>query len=90
MKNQRISAYLILGLYFVCGLFLGFTLAKNPLPRPNSVTVDIIKENDEISIYEHYSKDLIFEYNQSSPVDSSAYQELNGLWEEVKSSGRLR
>jgi hypothetical protein len=44
MKNQRIFAYLILGVYFVCGLALGFTLAKNPLPRPNSVTVDIVKK----------------------------------------------
>jgi hypothetical protein len=90
MKNQRISDYLVLGLYFVCGLALGFTLAKNPLPRPNSVTVDIVKENDQILIREHYSNNLIFEYSKTKPVDSSAYREFNDLWKEVRGSDRLR
>jgi hypothetical protein len=90
MKNQRISTYLILGVYFVYGLALGFTLAKTPLPRPNSITVDIVKENDQILIREHYSKNLIFEYSKTNPADSSAYREFGELWEEVRGSDRLR
>ncbi len=90
MKNQRISVYLILGVYFVCGIALGFTLTKPPLPRPDSVTVDIVKENDQILIYEHHSKDLIFEYSQLNPADSSAYREFGELWKEVRGSERSR
>jgi hypothetical protein len=49
--------------------------------------VDIVKENDQILIHEHYSKDLIFEYIQTNPTDSSAYREFGEMWEEVKGFG---
>jgi hypothetical protein len=83
--NKRIYSYLILGSYFVCGLTLGFTLAKKPLPRPNSVTVDIVKEDNEILTYSHYSGDLIFEYRKTNPTDSSSYREFDDLWKEITS-----
>jgi hypothetical protein len=92
--NTRIYSYLILGSYFICGLALGFTLIKKPLPRPNSVTVDIVKENDKILIYlsrcsegalrdEHNSGKLIFEYSKTNPTDKTAYQEFEDLWNEI-------
>jgi len=37
---------------------------------------DIVKEGDEILIYEHYSGELIFEYNKNKEVDKSAYRGL--------------
>jgi hypothetical protein len=94
--NKRIYSYLILGIYFACGLALGFTLAKKPLPHHNSVTVDIVKEDDEILIYlsrcsegalrdEHLSGNLVFEYSKTKPSDSSAYREFEDLWKEITS-----
>jgi hypothetical protein len=94
-RPQRIQTYLILSLYFVVSVFLGFTLTKKPLPRPNSVTVDIVKENDEILIYlsrcsegalqdEHNSRELIFEYTKINPTDKTAYRKFEDLWKEVK------
>jgi hypothetical protein len=85
MKNQRIYSYLILGSYFICGLALGFTLAKKSLLRPNSVIVDIVKENNEILIYNHRSENLIFEYNKAKPADILAYREFEDLWNEITS-----
>jgi hypothetical protein len=83
--NKRIYSYLILGSYFVCGLALGFTLAKKPLPHQKSVTVDIAKEDNKILIYEHLSGNLVFEYNKTNPTDSSAYREFDDLWKEITS-----
>jgi Rps23 Pro-64 3,4-dihydroxylase Tpa1-like proline 4-hydroxylase len=68
-----------MGVYFACGLALGLTLAKKPLPHHNSVTVDIVKEGNEILVYEHLSGDLIFEYNRTRQTDSSAYREFEDL-----------
>jgi hypothetical protein len=83
--NKRIYSYLILGSYFACGLALGFTLARKPLPRRNSVTVDIVKESDGILIYNHLSGNLVFEYSKTKPADSSAYREFDDLWKEITS-----
>jgi hypothetical protein len=83
-RPQRIPTYLILGLYFAIGVFLGLTLTKKPLLRPNSVTVDIVKENDEILIYKHNSGELIFEYTKTNPTDKTAYREFEDLWKEAK------
>jgi hypothetical protein len=49
------------------------------------VVVDIVKERDEILVYEHYSEELVFEYNKNKEVDKSAYREFKEVWEEVKS-----
>jgi hypothetical protein len=82
-KPQRIQAYLILGLYFTIGASLGFTLAKKPLLHPDSITVDIVKENNEILIYKHNSGKLIFEYTKTNPTDKTAYREFEDLWNEI-------
>jgi hypothetical protein len=83
--NKKIYSYLILGIYFTCGLALGFILTKKPLLCRNSVTVNIVKEGDEILIYEHLSGNLVFEYNKTNPTDSSAYREFDDLWKEITS-----
>jgi len=47
--------------------------------------VDIVKDGDEILIYEHYSEELVFEYNKNKEVDKTAYREFEEVWVEVKS-----
>jgi len=86
MRFRRIESYLILGMYLVVGLLLGYSIGKErPTNKPDTVTVDIVKERDEILIYEHYSGELIFEYNKNKEVDKTAYREFEDVWEEVKS-----
>jgi hypothetical protein len=85
MRFRRIERYLILGMYLVVGVFLGYSIGREkPVAKPNTVVVDIVKEGDEILIYEHYSGELIFEYNKNKEVDKSAYREFEDMWEEVK------
>lgn len=40
---------------------------------------DVIKEGDEILIYEHYSGELIFEYNRFKEADKEAFKEYQDL-----------
>ena len=48
------------------GIFLEYSIGREkPTNKPDSVTVDIVKGEDEILIYEHYTGKLIFEYNQN-------------------------
>jgi len=85
MKFKKIEEYLILGMYLVAGVFLGYSIGRErPIRKSNSVVVDIVKEGDEILIYEHYSGELIFEYNKNKEVDKEAYKEFEEVWEEVK------
>jgi len=90
---RRIEAYFILGMYLVVGLLLGYSIGKEKqVVKPNTVTVDIVKENDEILIYEHYppeadpplvdTGELVFEYNKNKEVDKEAYREFEEVWEE--------
>jgi hypothetical protein len=83
---NKYQTYIILGIYFSLGLFLGFTIARKPTPHPNKVTVDIIKEGNEILIYQRNSGNLVFEYNKHNPADKTAYREFNNLWTEAKSN----
>jgi hypothetical protein len=90
MRFRRIEAYLILGCYLVVGVLLGYSVGKErsapvPIIKPDTVTVDIIKEGDEILIYEHYTGELVFEYNKNKEADKIAYKEFEEMWEEVKS-----
>jgi len=79
MKLKRIEKYLILGMYLVVGVFLGYSIGREKLvKKSNSVVVDIVKEGDEILIYEHYTKELVFEYNKNKEVDKEAYREFGG------------
>jgi len=36
----------------------------------------VVKEGDEILIYEHYSRELVFEYNKNKGVDKTGYREF--------------
>jgi hypothetical protein len=73
-------------MYLVVGLLLGYSIGREkPVKKPNTVVVDIVKERDEILVYEHYSEELVFEYNKNKEVDKSAYREFKEVWEEVKS-----
>ncbi|MDP2940523.1 MAG: hypothetical protein Q8O13_10725 [Candidatus Omnitrophota bacterium] len=83
-RNRRIEAYVILGLYFAAGCLLGYVTGKDRPKDANTVTVDIVKEGDEILIYEHYSKRLVLEYNKNKKADTIAYKEFDELWEESK------
>jgi len=44
----------------------------------------VVKEGDEILIYEHYSGELIFGYNKNKEVDKEAYREFEEVWEETR------
>jgi len=77
MRFRKIEAYLILGCYLAVGAFLGYSIGKEkPTIKPNTVTVDVIKEGDEILIYEHYSGELVFE---------EAFEEYSDLLIEAQS-----
>ena len=82
--SNRIKGYIILGFYLVVGVILGYMITKSPPPTPNSITIDIIKENDAILVRNHYSRNLIFEYSEGKPADRSAYRELEDVWREAK------
>jgi len=82
-------------MYLVAGVFLGYSIGRErPVIKPNTVVVDIVKEGDEILIYEHYppeadpplvdTGELVFEYNKNKEVDKEAYREFEEVWEEVK------
>ena len=85
MKFKKIEEYLILGMYLVAGVWLGYSIGRErSVKKPNTVVVDIVKEGDEILIYEHYTGELVFEYNKNKEVDKTAYTEFEEVWEEVK------
>jgi hypothetical protein len=87
MRFRRIEGYLVLGMYLVVGLFLGYSIGRErPVKKPNNVVVDIVKEGDEILIYEHYTRELIFEYNKNKEVDKEAYREFEEVWEEIRNT----
>jgi glycine betaine/choline ABC-type transport system substrate-binding protein len=72
-------------MYLVVGVLLGYSIGREkPVNKPNTVVVDIVKEGDEILIYEHYTGELIFEYNKNKEVDKSAYREFEEVGEETK------
>jgi hypothetical protein len=52
--------------------------------NPDMVTVDVVKEGDDILIYEHYSKNLVFEYNRFKEADKEAWAEYEDLLIEVR------
>ena len=90
MRFRRIETYLILGCYLAVGVFLGYSIGKeksqwNPIKKPDTVTVDIVKEGNRSLIYEHYSGELVFEYNKNKEVDKIAYKEFEDVWVEAKS-----
>lgn len=84
MRNRRIETYVILGLYFAAGCLLGYVSGKDRPKGSNAVTVDIVKEGDEIDIYEHYSKQLVFEYSKNKEVDRKAFEEYSELLKELR------
>ncbi len=74
-------------MYLVAGVWLGYCIGRErPVRKPNTVVVDIVKDGNEILIYEHYTGELIFEYNKNKEVDKEAYKEFKEVWEEVKFS----
>ena len=84
MGFKRFEGHLILGMYLVAGVFLGYSIGRErPIRKLNSVVVDIVKEEDEILIYEHYTGELVFEYNRNKEVDKEAYREFEEVWEET-------
>jgi hypothetical protein len=91
MKTERIETFIVLIVFLIAGVFLSNYLDKRrPVfgPEPaigaNVVTVDIIKEGDDILIYEHYSGELVFEYNRFKEADKEAWQEYEDLLIEVR------
>lgn len=77
---------LFVGLSLITGFIWGQVFIDiKYIYRPNTVTVDVVKEGDEILIYEHYSGKLVFEYSKNKGIDKGAYTEFEDAWEEVKS-----
>ena len=59
----------MIGLFLIPPLMIGYWAGKNEIIRkPGAVTVDIVKEGNEILVYEHYNKELIFECNKDQKV----------------------
>jgi hypothetical protein len=90
MKTERIETFIVLIVFLIIGVFLSNYMDKRrPVPGPKPaisfdiVTVDVVKEGDDILIYEHYSKDLVFEYNRVKEADKEAWQEYEDLLIEV-------
>lgn len=80
MRFRRIETYLILRCYMAVGALLGYSVGKEkPITKPDTVTVDVVKEGDEILIYEHYTGELVFEYNQFKDVDKETFKEYEDL-----------
>jgi len=80
---RRFEVYLILGMYFGAGALMGYMIGKEKPKRYNTVVVDIVKEGDEILIYERYSGEFVFEYNKNKRVDKEAFREYNDLLKEL-------
>jgi len=56
MRLKRIETYLVFGGYLTVGLLLGYFAGKErPHLKLDAVTVDVVKEGDEILVYEHYT-----------------------------------
>jgi len=49
------------------------------------VSVDVIRNSDDIWVVNHYTGDLIFEYNRFKEADKEAWQEYEDLLIEVGS-----
>ncbi len=86
MKTEKVETFIVLIVFLIIGVFLSNYMDKRkPVPGPelaissDIVTVDVVKEGDDILIYEHYSKDLIFEYNRFKEADKEAWQEYEDL-----------
>ena len=89
MKTERIEACVVLIFLLTIGVFLSYHLEKGrpgpaPAINPDIVTVDIIREGDDILIYEHCSGELVFEYNRLKEADKEAWIEYNDLLIEVR------
>jgi len=48
------------------------------------ISVDIIRNNSDIWVVDHYTGALIFEYNRFKPADKEAWQEYEDLLGEVQ------
>jgi hypothetical protein len=90
MKTKRIEAFIVLIVFLIVGVFSSNYLDKRrPVPGPapaigaDVVTVDVVKEGNDILIYEHYSKELVFEYNRFKEADKEAWQEYNDVLIEI-------
>ena len=81
--RKRFETYMILGLYFAVGVLLGFFAGKGSPKKPNSVVIEVVKERDEILIYEYFSGKLVFEYSKNKKVDKNAYKEYSDLLKEL-------
>ena len=62
---KYIENWLILGLFLLPPLMIGYWAGKNEIIQKSGVvTIDILKYEDEILVYEHYKGELLFEYNR--------------------------
>ncbi len=88
------------GLSFVTGFIWG--LACSPaIPQRHlgpqihlgqydqMVTVDVVRNNDDIWIIDHKTGHLIFEYNRFKEVDKKAFKEYEDLLTELHKRKRL-
>jgi hypothetical protein len=90
MKTERIETCVVLIVFLIIGIFLSNYLDKRrPVSSPEPaigadvVTVDVVREGDDILIYEHYSRELVFEYNRLKEADKEAWQEFNDVLIEI-------
>ncbi len=88
--------WLVVGLSFVTGFIWGLVFSP-AIPQRHldphisvrqydqMVTVDVIRNGDEIWIAEHKTGSLIFEYNRFKEADKEAFGEYEGLLIEATS-----
>lgn len=94
MRMGKLLFFVILS--FITGLIWGLVLSpaipqcllgpKIPVGQYNQmVTVDVIRNDDDIWIFEHKTGRLISEYNRFKEADKEAFKEYEGLMIETLS-----
>lgn len=93
---QRVKLFLFVGLSLVTGFIWGLIFSpaipqchlgpQIPLGKYDQmITVDVIRNGDDIWVMNHKTGHLIFEYNRSKKVDKEAFGEYEDLLVEALS-----
>jgi hypothetical protein len=97
----KVKLLIFVGLALITGFIWGYAFAPEDIPQHYSdpeipigqydeiVSVDAIRNGDDIWIVEHYSGRLIFEYSRFEEADKEIFKEYKDLLIEVASKKLL-